>query len=106
MEPLDLEGKRIHERFESRDQKAFGDPLHSGHKLVLCHLIDEVDLVHSLAPIEVALVHGVDSQEPWTPLRVGLAPLANVDLGGLGLRRGIATAPVRRHWRMPLRMNE
>ena len=31
-----------------------------------------------------------------TTLRVGLAPLANVDLGGPGLRRGIASAPVRR----------
>ena len=96
MKPLDLEGKRLNERFESGDQKALGDSLHSGHELVLRHLIDEVDLVHPLAPIEVALVDGVDSQESWTPLRVGLAPLANTDLGGLGLRRGIATAPVRR----------
>ena len=45
---------------------------------------------------------GVDSQEPGTTLRVGLASLANVDLGGLGLRGGIATAPVRRRLAHPV----
>ena len=87
---------------KSRELKSLGDPLHSGHELVLRHFIDEVDLVHPLAPIEVALVDGVDSQEPGTTLRVGLASLANVDLGGLGLRRGIATAPVRRRLANPV----
>ena len=47
---------------------------------------------------------GVDSQEPRTTLWVGLAPLANVDLGGLGLRRGIATSPVRRRLAHPVQM--
>ena len=87
---------------KSREQKSLGDPLHSGHELVLRHFIDEVDLVHPLAPIEVALVDGVDSQEPGTTLRVGLASLANIDLGGLGLRGGIATAPVRRRLAHPV----
>ena len=66
--------------------------------------VNALQPLQPLAPIEVALVDRVDSQEPRTTLRVGLTPFANVDLGGLGLRRGSAPAPVRRALTQPVQV--
>ena len=48
-------------RFEHGEEKAFGDGLDAADVLVLCDLVDGVDVIHPLDTIEVALVNGVDA---------------------------------------------
>ena len=54
-------GIRLEVRFEHGEEKAFGDGLDAADVLVLCDLVDGVDVIHPLDTIEVALVNGVDA---------------------------------------------
>ena len=45
------------------------------HHLPLRHLVDGVDVIHALDPIQVSLMHGVDTQITGPASRLRLAPL-------------------------------
>ena len=61
VESLDWKGIRLEARFEHGEEKAFGDGLDAADVLVVCDLVDGVDVIHPLDAIEVALVNGVDA---------------------------------------------
>src|SRR6185312_7796668 len=64
-------------RVERRFQKLFADAGDRRYDLPLRDLIDGVDVVHALVARLIALMDGIDTQEPRLSLGIGPAPLAN-----------------------------
>ena len=66
MEAFDDEGERAKEGLEHREHEVFADALHRADELELCDLVDQVEVVHTLGTVEVALMDGVHPNENGT----------------------------------------
>ena len=73
VEPLDHKGEKVQEALQNGDREALRDGLDRAHELVLRDLVDQVDPVDALAPVEVALVNGVHPHEAGPSLGTRLA---------------------------------
>src|SRR6476620_4638719 len=80
MEAWDAKGELGQHRPQHRFQKGFTDAGNRRYDLPLRDLIDGIDVVHALAALLVALMDGIDAQEPRLSLRIGSAPFADGDL--------------------------
>ena len=71
VEADDDEREQVEQGFEQGYEKTLGDRRHSADVLVLCDLVDDIDQVHALGAVAIALMDGVDAQEarpaigPW-----------------------------------------
>src|SRR2546423_11491598 len=72
-----LKGKLRQYRLQYREQVRLTDLRHRAHYLPLRHLIDSVDVVHTLGPIQIALMYGIDADVPRSAIGLGTAPLAD-----------------------------
>ena len=77
MEPLDGEGKRLEQLFESMEQIGFTDFLHGTDHLKLRDLINGIDMVDPFLFIPIALMHRIDTEKAGLPCRMWLAPLTD-----------------------------
>ena len=69
MEAEDDEREQAEQAFEHRRQEAFGDRRDGADELVLRDLVYDVDQVHALGAVAVALMDGVDAQEAGHAVR-------------------------------------
>ena len=77
MEADDDEREQAEQTVEHRHQEALGDRHDGADELVLRDLVDDVDQVHALGAIAVALVNGVDAQEAGQTVRLRRPALAH-----------------------------
>ena len=77
MEADDDERKQAEQGLEQRREEALGDRLDGADELVLGDLVDDVDQIHALGAVPVALVDGVGVQEAGQAVRPRGAPLAH-----------------------------
>jgi len=64
MEAEDFEGEGVEGGGQGREQEGFGDIFDADDDFPLKDFIDHVDVVDALFTVEIALVHGVDADEP------------------------------------------
>ena len=77
METEDDEREQAEQGLEQRREKTLGDCLDGADELVLGDLVDDIDEIHALGAVPVALVDGVDAQEAGPAIRPRGAPLAH-----------------------------
>src|ERR1051326_482980 len=77
MKSSDFKGELCQYRLQYGQQVRLADLRHRSHHLPLRHLIDGCDVIHALDSILVALMHRVDADESWPPMRLWPPPLAN-----------------------------
>src|SRR5271165_4385562 len=75
METHDFEGKLMQDRFQHRAQMLLADPAHATYYLPLSYRVYRIDVIDAFDAVPIALMHGVDAEKPWPPLRIWLAPL-------------------------------
>ena len=71
------EREQAEQAFEYRHQEALRDRRNGTDELVLRHLVDNVDQVHALGAVAVALMDSVDAQEAGPAIRLRRAALAH-----------------------------
>ena len=77
VETEDDEREQAEQGREQRREEALGDRLDGADELVLGDLVDDVDQVHALGAVAVALVNGVDAQEAGQTVRLRRPALAH-----------------------------
>jgi len=78
VEVFDHERKGFNHSVERRDQKGLADALNCHNALYLGDLIDRIDDVNALDPIEITLMDAIDSKVARSPLGIGLTSDANL----------------------------
>src|ERR1700730_2394389 len=85
MEAEDDEGKAGLAPPDYGQQVGFADPLAAGDQLPLGDDVDGIDVVEPLDAVVIALMDGIDTDEPGTTFGGGRAPDANGAGPSLGL---------------------
>src|SRR5665213_1185755 len=73
------EGKLMQDRPQHGPQILLADLADATYCFPLRHRIHSVDVIHTLGPVPIALMHRVDAQEPRPPLRIWFSPFPDGD---------------------------
>ena len=95
MERQNDKGELLEEGLQHGNQVPFADCLHRTDDFELSHLIDRIDMVDTLHPIQIALVDRIDAQIPRLAIGLGLPAFAEAGNRGTGLVKVLTNTLVR-----------
>jgi len=75
---FDRERELFEELCQKGDQEAFADALDRTGDLKLGHLIDGIDVVNALLPVQIPLVDRIDPDHSGLAVRIGLTPFTDL----------------------------
>jgi len=85
MKPRNSKGETRQEVFQQRFQEDFGNTFNGTDDFPLGDFVNDVDVINAFDFISIPLMNGIHTQIPWTTVRRGFFPCADIAFNGPGL---------------------